>query len=137
MMKPIHTVQRRLAALLLAALAAQFLLAGAGAFGATSFKAHTGLGWAIAGVSLILLVVALGARRARRASAILFAAVVLQVVLGVLGTKAWAWFGALHALNALAVVGAMVNLARQTAPANAGTAVGVPPNPRRQEAPGA
>ncbi|HWE13874.1 MAG TPA: DUF6220 domain-containing protein [Solirubrobacteraceae bacterium] len=136
-MKPIHTVQRWLAALLLAALAAQFLLAGAGAFGATSFKAHTGLGWATAGVSLILLVVALAARRAQRASAILCATVVLQVVLGVLGTKASAWFGALHALNALAVVGAAVNLARQTAPANAGTPVGVPPNPRRQEAPGA
>lgn len=134
-MKPIHTVQRWLAGLLVGALAAQFLLAGAGAFHATSFKAHTGLGWAIAGVSLILLVVAQGARRQQRASAILFATVVPQVVLGLLGTKASAWFGALHALNALAVVGAAVNLARQTAPANTDTPVGVPPNPRRQEAP--
>lgn len=136
-MKPTHTVQRWLAVLLVGALAGQFLLAGAGAFGAASFKPHTSLGWAIAALSLILLVVALVSRRAQRASVILFTAVVLQVVLGVLGENASAWFGALHALNALAVMGAAVNLARRTAPAHTGTPDGVPPRPTHQGAQGA
>lgn len=136
-MKPIHTAQRWLAGLLVAAIAAQFLLAGAGAFHATGFGAHTGLGWAIAAVSLILLIVALLARRQQQASAILLGAVVVQVVLGVLGTNASAWFGALHALNALAVVGAAVNLARRTAPARSGAPVGAPPSPGRHGAPSA
>ena len=136
-MKRTHTAQRRLAALLVAAIAGQFVLAGAGAFGATSFKPHTSLGWAIAAISLILLVVALGGRRAQRASTILFAAVVLQAVLGVLGENASAWFGAVHALNALAVVGAAANLARRTAPANAGPSAGASPSPKHQGAQGA
>ena len=136
-MKPTHTVQRWLAALLFAAIAGQFLLAGAGAFGATSFKPHTSLGWAIAAISLILLVVALVGARAQRASTILFATVVMQVVLGVLGENASAWFGALHALNALAVVGAALNLARHTALANTGTPAGAPPSPTPQGAQGA
>jgi Family of unknown function (DUF6220) len=136
-MKPIQTAQRWLAGLLIASIAGQFLLAGAGAFGATSFKPHTSLGWAIAAMSLILLVIALLTRRARRASAFLFTAVVLQVVLGVLGENASAWFGALHALNALAVLGAAFNLARGTAPADTGRPAGVPPNRPHQGAQGA
>lgn len=137
MLRPTHAVQRWLAVLLVAAIAGQFLLAGAGAFGATSFKPHTSLGWAIAAISLILLVVALVGRRAQLASLILFATVVLQVLLGVLGEDASAWFGALHALNALAVIGATLNLARSTASANAGATSGGAPNPTRQGAQGA
>jgi hypothetical protein len=37
----LRTVQRLLATLIVAAIAVQFLLAGAGAFGAISFSAHT------------------------------------------------------------------------------------------------
>ncbi|MGH2859408.1 MAG: DUF6220 domain-containing protein [Solirubrobacteraceae bacterium] len=136
-MKALHTLQRWLAALLVAAVAAQFLLAGAGAFGATSFKPHTGLGWAIAVVSLILLLVALAGRRHVRASAILFATVVVQVLLGVLGENASAWFGAVHGLNALLVMGAAVNLARRTAPDRGARSAGVPPSPGRHEVPSA
>lgn len=136
-MRTVHILQRWLAALLVAAVAAQFLLAGAGAFGASSFKPHTGLGWAIAVVSVILLLVALAGRRHIRASAILFAIVVVQVVLGVLGENASAWFGAVHGLNALLVMGAAVNLARRTVSARGGRPAGVPPRPGHHEVPSA
>jgi hypothetical protein len=117
-MQPITGLQRWVAALIAAGVAVQFLLAGAGAFGATSFKAHTGLGWAIAVASLLALVIALLARREVRASGILFAGVVVQVVLGVLGEHSSTWFGALHGLNALVVAAGAANLARRTAPAS-------------------
>lgn len=114
-MKPIQTVHRWLAAVIVAAVAVQFLLAGAGAFHATSFKAHTAVGWATAFFSLIALIAAALGRRELRASGLLFAAVAVQVLLGVLGENSSAWFGAVHGLNALVVIAAAVNLARRTA----------------------
>ncbi len=114
-MKSIRVVHRWLAALLAAAVAVQFLLAGAGAFGATSFHPHTTLGWTIAAGSLLVLLAALLGRKEIRASGILFATVAVQVALGVLGTSSSAWFGALHGLNALAVAVAAATTARRTA----------------------
>lgn len=110
-----RALQRWLAALIVAAVAVQFLLAGAGAFGAISFGAHTATGWSIAALSVLAMLVAGASRSHVRASAMLLGAVVVQVVLGVLGTQTSAWFGAVHGLNALVVVGAAVNLARTTA----------------------
>lgn len=117
-MKTIHVVHRGLALVIVAAVAVQFLLAGAGAFGATSFKAHTALGWTTAFLSLLALIAAAVGRRELRASGLLFAAVAVQVALGVLGENSSAWFGTVHGLNALVVTGAAVNLARRTAPAS-------------------
>jgi hypothetical protein len=113
--KGIHVLHRWLAALVAAAVAVQLLLAGAGAFGATSFHPHTGLGWAIAAVSLLVLLAALLGRSEARASGVLFAVVAVQVALGVLGTQSSAWFGAVHGFNALVVAGAAATLARRTA----------------------
>lgn len=113
-MKAIHVIQRWLAVVIVAAVAAQFLLAGAGAFGATSFKPHTAIGWTTAVLSLIALVLAVTGRGAVRASAVLLVAVAAQVALGVLGENSSAWFGAAHGLNALVVTGAAVDLARRT-----------------------
>lgn len=110
----VRGLQRWLVRLILAAVAAQFVLAGAGAFGATSFKPHTAIGWVTAALCLIAVAVAALGRRELSASALLFAVVAVQVALGVLGEKTSAWFGAVHGVNALIVGGAAVNLARRT-----------------------
>lgn len=110
-----RVAHRWLAALIAAAVAVQFLLAGAGAFHAASFHPHTRLGWAIGFASLLSLLVALVARNERRASALLFAAVAVQIALALLAAHTTAWFGAVHGLNALVVMGAAANLARRTA----------------------
>jgi hypothetical protein len=116
-MRILRQLQRWLAALIAVAVAAQFLLAGAGAFGAISFSAHTATGWTIAALSALAMILAAAARSHVRATAMLFGAVVVQVALGVLGSNTAAWFGALHGLNALVVIGAAGNLARTTAAA--------------------
>jgi hypothetical protein len=108
-----QVAHRWLTVLVVAVVAAQFLLAGAGAFSAISYKPHTALGWTIVVLSLAVLLLALTRRIELRASALLFAAVVVQVALGVLGAESSAWFGALHGLNALAVMGTAGNLARR------------------------
>jgi hypothetical protein len=95
----------------------QFFLAGAGAFGATSFTAHTALGTTLIGLTAIALLAALVARRLRRHTALLFGVTLLQGLLGTLGADTQAWFGGLHAVNALAVMGAAATLARRTAAA--------------------
>jgi hypothetical protein len=111
----LRSLHRGLAALVAVAVAAQFLLAGAGAFHATSFRPHTTVGWAIGLASLLILVIALAGRSERRASAALFAVVAAQIGLAVLGTHSSAWFGAIHGLNAVAVMAAAGYLARRTA----------------------
>lgn len=58
--------------------------------------------------------VALAAMRFVRHSAALLLVVALQAALGVLGADAQAWLGALHGLNALAVLAAAGTLARRT-----------------------
>lgn len=110
----VHGLQRWLVRLILAAVTAQFVLAGAGAFGATSFKPHTAIGWVTVVLCLIAVAVAALGRRELSASALLFAVVAVQVALGVLGENTSAWFGAVHGLNALIVAGTAVNLARRT-----------------------
>jgi hypothetical protein len=104
--------QRVLATLIAAGVAVQFFLAGAGAFGATSFNAHRSLGWALLLVTGAAFAVALPAGRLVRRSAVLFVVVALQDGLGVLGADTQAWFGALHGANALAVAAAAGTLAR-------------------------
>jgi len=77
--------------------------------GSDAFSAHAWLGYIIVVAALILLVLALLARRAGGAkrvkwSAGIFGLLVLQVVLAGAGDSV-PWLGALHGMNALAVAG--------------------------------
>jgi hypothetical protein len=96
--------------------AVQIFLAGLGAFridnlgvsGETAFAPHRDVGFAMGGVALFILVLALIARpgvRAVTASALLFVlAVVIQSLLVSLADNT-VWFGGLHALDGLAILG--------------------------------
>lgn len=96
--------------------AVQIFLAGLGAFridnlgvsGETAFAPHRDVGFAMGGVALFILVLALIARpgvRAVIASALLFLLVVLvQSLLASLADNT-VWFGGLHALDGLAILG--------------------------------
>ena len=105
--------QRLLASLTALLVAVQFFLAGAGAFGATSFDAHKTVGSALVLVVLLALVVAALARRHTVHAAILVGVTVLQLVLGSLGTDT-PWIGAFHGLNALVVLAVAGTLTRKT-----------------------
>lgn len=105
--------QRVLASLTSLAIVTQFFLAGAGAFHAASFDAHRTLGWIIVVLAVLVVLVAVAARRFVRHSAALVVVVALQAGLGVLGSDTNAWFGAVHGVNALAVLGAAGSLARR------------------------
>ena len=104
--------QRAIAVLTMALIATQFFLAGAGAFGATSFDAHTTVGSTLVLVVLLGLVVAALARRQVVHAAILVGVTVLQVVLGSLGADT-PWIGAFHGLNALVVLAVAGTLVRK------------------------
>jgi hypothetical protein len=93
----------------------QIFLAGLGAFridnlgvsGDTAFAPHRAVGFAMAGVALIILILALIARPGARAvigSAVLFLlAVLVQSLLASLADNT-VWFGGLHALDGLAIL---------------------------------
>ena len=104
--------QRGLASLSRALVATQFFLAGAGAFGAASFDAHKAVGAALVLVVLAGLLVAALVRRHVAHAAIFLGVTVLQLVLGTVGTDE-PWIGALHGLNAIAVLGAGGTLAQK------------------------
>jgi hypothetical protein len=104
--------QRAVAILTIALIATQFLLAGAGAFGATSYDAHKTVGSVLVLVILVGLVVALVARRHPVHAAIVLGVAALQVALGALGEDT-PWIGALHGLNAIAVMAAAGTLLRK------------------------
>ena len=96
--------------------AVQIFLAGLGAFridnlgvsGETALAPHRDVGFAMGGVALFILVLALIARPGVRtviASALLFVlAVVVQSLLVSLADNT-VWFGGLHALDGLAILG--------------------------------
>lgn len=91
----------------------QFVFAGLGAFGA-SFDPHRMLGNAFGAATVVLLVLMLIARPGTRAVLLTVLLVVLafavQPLLANLGDDTDAWFGGLHALNALAMMGLLGNL---------------------------
>jgi hypothetical protein len=96
--------------------AVQIFLAGLGAFridnlgvsGDTAFAPHRAVGFAMGGVALLILVLALIARPGVRAvigSVLLFLlAVLVQSLLASLADHT-VWFGGLHALDGLAILG--------------------------------
>ena len=103
---------RGIQSLAMALIAAQFFLAGAGAFGATSFEAHKTVGSALVVVALLGLIAAALARRLVGHAALFLAVTALQLVLGTLGADE-PWVGALHGLNAAVVMGVGGSLANR------------------------
>lgn len=103
-----------LARLIAAAVVVQFFLAGAGAFGASSYAPHKALGTVLLALAVVEVLLAFVAHAFVRHSALLLLVVAVQVALGVLGSDTSAWFGAVHAVNALAVMGAAATLARRS-----------------------
>ena len=103
-----------LAWLVVGGLVLQIYLAGAALFGLTTFQPHRTFGDALAAAILILLVVALIARPGRRVLGLAAALTVLTVVQIMLPSLRieLPWVAALHAVNAVALVGVTINLAR-------------------------
>jgi hypothetical protein len=93
-----------LSAFYLAGVVVQFFLAGLGAFGATSFDAHRGLGFALGIASLVLLVLALVGRLPRFLSLLTVVLVGLNVLQSILANIDVEEIAALHVVNALAIV---------------------------------
>jgi hypothetical protein len=104
---PLLVVYRWALTLFLVAGAVQIFLAGFGAFQG-GFEAHRGLGFGLAGLSVIILVLALLARVGRRdiilSVVLLVLAGAVQSLLAGLGENAAFW-GGLHALDGLAILG--------------------------------
>lgn len=122
-----RTVHRQLARLIAAAIVVQFFLAGAGAFSATSFTPHKTLGWLLLLFAAVEMLFALLGRTLVRHTGVLLLVTVVQVLLGVLGSDTSAWFGAVHAVNALGVMAAAGTLARRASSADGTWAVRVAP----------
>ncbi len=110
-------ILRVLAILTLIGVGAQFLLAGAGAFG-ESFDLHVVLGRALGWWTLLLLVAVLAARAGRADIVLAVALVVLalpgQFLLTALGQQVSGWFGTLHVVNGV-VIGALAHRLLQVA----------------------
>jgi hypothetical protein len=96
---------RALALLFLAGGVVQFFLAGLAAFGGTDWDPHRTWGGVLTVLSLVILILAIvGRRQALQASAILFGLMVVQNILGGVGTDAPV-LGALHPIVGLAILG--------------------------------
>jgi hypothetical protein len=106
-------VQRLLASLTAATVAAQFFLAGAGTFGALTFDPHRAVGFALIGLAGAAVVVALVLRRLAANAGILLVLLLVQWGLARGAIDQSPWFGAVHGLNALAVMAAAGILARR------------------------
>ncbi len=126
-------VHGALAHLFAGLLVVQFFLAGLGAFETvhdkhfndSNFDAHAALGDGLVLLALIIAAIALIGRWSpfvTRVSLLLFGLMVIQSLLGGLGADNSAWFGALHGVNALLIVGVTVVLIRESRQAMAQTA---------------
>ena len=104
---PLLVVYRWALTVFLVAGAVQIFLAGFGAFHG-GFAAHRGLGFGLAGLSLVIVVLALLARVGRRdvilAVVLLVLCGAVQSLLAGLGDDGAFW-GGLHALDGLAILG--------------------------------
>jgi hypothetical protein len=96
---------RVLALLFLAGGVLQFFLAGLGAFGASSFDTHAAVGTLLTIVALVVLILAaVGRREALQASAVLFALMIVQNILGAAGDDVGV-LGGLHPVTGLLILG--------------------------------
>ena len=110
-----RSAHRVIASLIAAAVVAQFFLAGAGAFGATTFHPHAVLGTVLLVLAAVAVALAVLGRALVRHTLLLLVAVAVQLALGVVGSDTEPWLGAFHGVNALAVMGAAATLARRSA----------------------
>lgn len=105
---------RALGAITLIACVVQIVFAGLGAYGA-SFDAHRTLGGIIGALALLMLILVLVARPSWPAVGITVLLVLLatagQTILANLGDDIDAWFGGIHALNGLVIMGLLSRLA--------------------------
>jgi len=92
-----------LAVIYLLGVVVQFFLAGLGAFGATTYDAHRGVGLALGLISLVLLVVAFVAKLPGSQLVLAVVLVVLNILQLFLGQVDVDEVAALHAVNALAI----------------------------------
>lgn len=115
MQRIITQIHQWLARIVLAGLLLQFYLAGAPMFGAASFEPHRMLGSALTILVILLFVLALVGRLGRQLiglSMLLVFLTIVQVMLPSLrGTVSW--IAALHAVNALALMGVSATIGRQ------------------------
>jgi hypothetical protein len=81
----------------------QFFLAGLAVFGVRSYDAHTGLGYVLGVISVVLLALAIGAKLPRSVTALSTVLVALNAVQIVLIQIDIAEVNALHLVNALAI----------------------------------
>ncbi|HXV96403.1 MAG TPA: DUF6220 domain-containing protein [Gaiellaceae bacterium] len=81
----------------------QFFLAGLAVFGVRSYDAHTGLGYVLGLISLVLLGLAIGAKLPRSVTALSTVLIALNAVQIVLIQVDIAEVNALHLVNALAI----------------------------------
>jgi hypothetical protein len=89
----------------------QFVLAGYSAFGGSDWEPHRVWGSVLTAIALVILILAVAGRReALQASAILLALMIVQNVLGAVGTDAPV-LGALHPLVGLIALGAGMSAA--------------------------
>ena len=96
---------RVLSLLFLAGGAVQFFLAGLAAFGGTDWDPHQLWGTVLTVIALVIAILStVGRRAAAQASTILLLLMVLQNVLGAVGTDVPV-LGALHPINGLLILG--------------------------------
>jgi uncharacterized protein DUF6220 len=118
-------VHAALAHLFAGLLVVQFFLAGLGAFKTvhdkkfndSNFDPHAVLGDILVLLALIIAGIALVGRWSQfvtRVSLLLFGLMVIQSLLGSLGASDSAWFGALHGVNAMLIVGVTFLLIRES-----------------------
>jgi hypothetical protein len=93
---------RLVAVLILLGVGGQFFLAGAGAFGATSYHSHRVLGVVLVALGALGLLLALVSRSRPVVALALEVALLLQLLFGHLGTN-HPWIGAIHGLGAVVV----------------------------------
>ena len=103
-----------LAWLYVAAVVVQFFLAGLGAFGATTYDAHRGLGFVVGIGSLVMLVVALVGKLPRKVLLLTVLLVGLNIVQTILANIDAEEIAALHPVNGLAIVFVAVELAQRS-----------------------
>lgn len=114
MQRIISQLHQGLAWLFLVGLVLQLYLAGAPMFGAASFQPHRMLGFALMVLAILFPVLALMGRLGRQRIGLSLLLVFLTIVQGMLpslrGTVSW--IAALHAVNALALMGTSAKITR-------------------------
>jgi hypothetical protein len=122
----VTTAFHGLALLIALGVVVQVFLAGLGIFGAESFDAHEGFGWALHTSAIVLFLLALLGPRTRRTIGLAFGLLVLMTVqIMLVGARDdTPWLAALHPVLALFVLGLALHIGmplvsrRRAAPAH-------------------